>query len=240
MLASIHQPVYLPWQPYFGKIASSDVFIFLDDVQYPGGKGFFNRNCIKGVNGSILLTAPVTGKGERLSIKDQALSHGLDWQKKHWKSIASSYARAKYFPEYSPQVKSFFLDHGWLQFSEMSIAFIKLMCDLMQVKTRIQLASELVVAPQTGLDHILELLDACGADAYLSGTGEGSMRYMDVDSYKDKGIALHWHEYVQRPYPQLWGAYAPDLCILDLLFNRGPQALGDLLNCSNIRVQNAT
>lgn len=240
MLASVHQPIYLPWQPYFGKIASSDVFVFLDDVQYPGGKGFFNRNCIKGVNGSILLTAPVTGRSERLSVKDQALSTDVGWQKKHWKSIVSSYAKAKFFPDYSPPIQGFFLDQDWVKFSDMAVAFIKLICDLMHIQTRLYLASELVVAPQTGLGHILELLDACGADAYLSGTGEGSMRYMDVDSYKDKGIVLHWHEYVQRPYPQLWGAYAPDLCILDLLFNRGPQALEELLNCSNTRVQNAT
>jgi hypothetical protein len=109
------------------------------------------------------------------------------------------------------------------------------MCGLMHIETRIYLASELVATPRSGLDHILELLDACGADAYLSGTGEGSMRYMDADSYKAKGVALHWHEYAQRPYPQLWGAYVPDLCILDLLFNLGPQALEELLSCSNIK-----
>jgi len=237
MITSIHQPVYLPWQPYFGKIASSDAFIFLDDVQYPGGKGFFNRNCIKGANGSILLTAPVTGRSERLSVKEQALSTGVDWQKKHWKSIASSYAKAKFFPEYSPPIQSFFLDHEWLQFSDMAVAFIKLMCGLMHIKTRIYLASELVAAPRSGLDHILELLDACDADAYLSGTGEGSLRYMDADSYKAKGVALHWHEYAQRPYSQLWGAYVPDLCVLDLVFNLGPHALEELLGCSTIRVQ---
>ena len=32
MIAAIHQPLDLPWQPYFGKIACSDVFVFLDDV----------------------------------------------------------------------------------------------------------------------------------------------------------------------------------------------------------------
>ena len=31
---SIHQPVYLPWLGFFGKIISSDIFVILDDVQY--------------------------------------------------------------------------------------------------------------------------------------------------------------------------------------------------------------
>lgn len=31
---SIHQPQYLPWVPYFRKIEQSDLFIFLDNVDF--------------------------------------------------------------------------------------------------------------------------------------------------------------------------------------------------------------
>jgi len=34
MKIAIHQPQYLPWPGYFNKILQSDIFVFLDDVQY--------------------------------------------------------------------------------------------------------------------------------------------------------------------------------------------------------------
>lgn len=42
MIVAIHQPNYLPWLGYFQKIAQSDIFVFLDDVQFTKG-GYTNR-----------------------------------------------------------------------------------------------------------------------------------------------------------------------------------------------------
>ena len=46
MIVSVHQPQYLPWLGYFDKIAKSDVFVFLDNVQYKR-REFQNRNKIR-------------------------------------------------------------------------------------------------------------------------------------------------------------------------------------------------
>jgi hypothetical protein len=34
MIVAIHQPQYLPWLGYFGKMLTADVFCYLDTVQY--------------------------------------------------------------------------------------------------------------------------------------------------------------------------------------------------------------
>ena len=34
MIIAVHQPQYLPWLGYFDKMARSDLFVFLDNVQY--------------------------------------------------------------------------------------------------------------------------------------------------------------------------------------------------------------
>lgn len=34
---AIHQPNYLPWLGFFDKMSRSDVFVILDDVQFPKG-----------------------------------------------------------------------------------------------------------------------------------------------------------------------------------------------------------
>ena len=120
MIVAIHQPMYLPWQPYFGKIACSDVFIFLDDVQYPLKRSFFNRNIIKGVNGSILLTAPVVGRSERLLIKDICLNTEVDWQRVHWRSIIFNYSKAPFFLKYSEYFEDFYLFKQWKYLSDFN------------------------------------------------------------------------------------------------------------------------
>ena len=45
-VVAIHQPCYIPWLPFFEKIKKSDIFVFLDDVQYQKN-GWQNRNKIR-------------------------------------------------------------------------------------------------------------------------------------------------------------------------------------------------
>ena len=46
VIVSIRQPGYLPYMGFFKKIESSDIFVFLDDVQYVRGE-WENRNKIR-------------------------------------------------------------------------------------------------------------------------------------------------------------------------------------------------
>jgi len=65
MIISIHQPNYIPWLGYFEKILSSDIFVFLDNVQYE--KNYLvNRNKIRTSDGSMSLTIPVNVKHDSL------------------------------------------------------------------------------------------------------------------------------------------------------------------------------
>ena len=57
-VVAIHQPHYLPWQPYLAKVLACDVFIYLDSVQYQKN-GVQNRNQIKTSQGTKWLTVPV-------------------------------------------------------------------------------------------------------------------------------------------------------------------------------------
>ena len=93
MIVSIHQPQYMPWLPYFSKIASADTFVFLDKVQFQKN-GLHNRNELKNSNGRFWLTIPVSANlGDKLNdvkISDQR------WSKKHIKSIKINYGKSGY------------------------------------------------------------------------------------------------------------------------------------------------
>ena len=234
MIASVHQPLYLPWQPYFAKIASSDLFIFFDNVQYPGGTGFFNRNVIKGPTSPILLTAPVIGRKRLPLVKDIGLDLNQNWQASHWKTIQFNYKRAKYFNLYSVFLEEIYMKKKFTKLSDISIEIICKICNLLNFKTKFYLASELLGESRVGGENIIDLLKKVSANKYLSGLGEGSIRYMDEANYNNEGIKVFWHKYNPKPYKQLWGPHLENVCILDLLFNKGPDSLEFLMDNSSI------
>ncbi|MGJ0639235.1 WbqC family protein, partial [Xenorhabdus bovienii] len=88
MRISIHQPHYLPWLPLIYKIIISDVFVFLDHVNY-SKNDWVNRNKLKNANGSFFLTIPVKKKNGN-SIKQISIC-GDEWKSKHLKSFYYNY-----------------------------------------------------------------------------------------------------------------------------------------------------
>lgn len=94
MILSAHQPAYLPWLGYFHKIAISDVFVILDEVQFEKNS-FINRNKIKTSNGSVWMSVPINIDGHmNKTIRDMEISNKFNWRKKHWKSIYLNYKKA--------------------------------------------------------------------------------------------------------------------------------------------------
>ena len=59
--AAIMQPTYLPWMGYFDLMDQSDVFVFLDSVQFDK-RSWQQRNRIKTPTGELMLTVPVSSK----------------------------------------------------------------------------------------------------------------------------------------------------------------------------------
>ena len=64
-VVAINQPGYLPWSGFFKRIMASDVFVFLDDVQYSRGD-WDNRNKIRTSEDSMWLTVPILNKSGKL------------------------------------------------------------------------------------------------------------------------------------------------------------------------------
>ena len=57
-IVAINQPGYLPWMGFFKRIMYSDIFVFLDDVQYLK-KDWQNRNKIRTSQSWMWLSVPV-------------------------------------------------------------------------------------------------------------------------------------------------------------------------------------
>jgi hypothetical protein len=217
MIVSIHQPNYIPWIGYFYKIYKSDMFVFLDDVQYIR-RGFINRNRIKTSQGVSWLTVPVENKGKYgVNINEMKIMDDSDWKKNHLGSIEMNYKRSDYFNDFFNIFKDY-LARDNDKLSEMNMDIIKMICRLFGIKTEIILSSELK-AKGIGTERLINICKLVDADKYLSGSG-GS-KYQDEKMFEDNSIELVYSDFHEKQYKQLWGDFSGSLSVIDYIFNCG-------------------
>lgn len=82
-VVGIHQPNFFPWLGYFNKIAKSNKFVFLDNVDFPktGAGNLVNRVKILNNGNEKWLTMSINKVKSNTMIKDVIL---LDENKKNY------------------------------------------------------------------------------------------------------------------------------------------------------------
>jgi len=229
MIVSIHQPNYLPWLGYFSKIKQSDLFILFDDVQFPRGKKHFgHRNRIKtNFNASKWLTVPIQNKSDMVSFNDTDINYSLDWNKEHLRLIEIFYKEAPHFNKYFTDISELLLKE-YANLTELSKKLIVYFMKELKINTEVKLSSDFGGVGLTGSDKIFNILEKVRSYAhtveYISGSGEGSRRYIEEGEFKKRRINLHWQEYEHPVYNQLFNGFMPYLSVIDLLFNEGKES----------------
>ena len=226
MIVGIHQPNFLPWLGYFYKIAKSDVFVLLDNVQYTKNS-FINRNRIKTSQGAMWLTVPVRIKGRfGQLIKDVEINDTVDWQKKHLGTLGANYGKARFFEAIFQGLKTIYYADDWSNLCELNVRLLEWVLSLLKLEKRIVRASDLNVKGES-TRLLVSIVKAVGGDVYLSGFG--GAKYQEEELFKQEGIELQYYEFNHPVYPQLWSDFVPNLSIIDLLFNCGPESLDIIL-----------
>lgn len=212
---SAHQPAYLPWLGYFDKIKRSDVFVFLDSVQYEKNS-FTNRNKIKTANGTTWLTLPVIKTNHfEMVISDMMLDTRYNWEKKHLNSIYYAYKKAPNFEKLYPQLEKLY-SVPYEKLVDVTWAHLQFWLKVLEIKTEIVFSSTLNVTSKKS-DFVFDLCKAVGANYYISGAmGRG---YMEVDKFARAGIQVEFQDYHHKSYPQLHGEFVPNMGIVDFAMN---------------------
>jgi hypothetical protein len=214
----IIQSNYLPWRGYFDFIASVDLFIVLDDVQYSTG-AWRNRNRIKTPAGPQWITVPVRHRLGTL-VQDTAIDYRRDWMRDHRRSIAQNYARAPFTEDALAMLEAAYAAAP-ATISELNVDLLRRVCGYLEIGTPLRLSAEF---PSTGTktERLIGLLSAAGATTYVS--GPNARAYLDEAQFTSAGIRLEYKAYDYRPYPQLWGPYDGAVSVIDLIANCGPGA----------------
>ena len=234
MILAANQPYFCPFPGFFYKIHLCDVFVILDEVQFPQGTTWITRNRFKNDQGALWLTVPVWKKGLGLQqISDVKICHEGRWHKKHVESLRSAYVHAPYFGEHLDFVKEIFSpNHQTIL--QCNLEVIRYLARRLEIGTKIVLLSELDIKARGNL-LLVKICKSLGASKFLAQSA--AAKYIDEEQFKAAAIRLDYFKYPSPIYPQLWGDFIPNLSAFDLIFNCGPKARDILIGSASGRVK---
>ena len=224
---SIHQPVYLPWLGFFGKIISSDIFVILDDDQYEKN-GWQNRNKIRTFDGDSWLTIPVKTKSGTL-LKDVLIDNSSNWAKKHSKSIIFNYSKTPFFNEFWKEL-GYFYSKQFGSLIELNIEMIKLFLQKFNINTELILSSKLDIHSHSS-ERIIDICKNLSAKQYISGMG--GKDYLKVEDFNKNNIKVKFQNFQHPSYKQMYEPFYPNMAAIDLIFNTGENSENILKKAKN-------
>jgi len=212
---AIHQPNYIPWLGYFYKIYQSEIFVFLDDVQF-SNQGLHNYHFIKTPNGPVRLRIPVIQTlGDK--INEVKIRNESDWHKNHLNQLYANYRRTSYFEEvYSDFSRLLTESHEYL--TSLNISIIEFICKKLGITFHFIRSSELNLNSVKEA-KIIDVCNARGGTIYLSGTG--ARAYQNEADFLKNGIQLKYSEYKIFEYHQEFPGFQSNVSVLDFLMNCG-------------------
>jgi len=218
VIVGIHQPNFMPWLGYFYKISRSDVFIFLDDVQFQKtGSNYTNRVSLN-INGkSAYFTVPVKRKHGFWKINETEFANNK-WKKKLITTLQSCYAKAPFFKIHKDLVFDL-IGFEAENLAEYNINFIQNIAKEFGFNANFVKSSDLNVN-STSTQRLIDLIKKVGGNVYLS--GKGGDNYQDPQMFKKESIKLIYNTVPQIEYKQLnTQRFIPGLSIVDSIFNVG-------------------
>lgn len=190
---------------YFGPVQWYQKLYRSDEVQIERYESFLkqtyrNRCLIATTQGVQALTVPVEHHNCQF-IRDLRISYHGNWRHLHWNALQSAYGESPFFEYYQDDIRPFFEKH-WTFLFDFNEEIREKMCELIDIQPKVSSTSKFVA--------------------------------QHTDSIKDyRNVITPKHpvpdsDFVSKPYYQVYqqkNGFLPNLSILDLLFNMGPESI---------------
>lgn len=218
MKCAIMQPTYLPWSGYFNLIASVDVFVFLDDVQYER-QSWQNRNRVLVGGKAHWLTVPAVRLELSQAFNTVRVDDTQGWRKKHLQLLEQTYGKHPHGPE-ALDVVRMIADPAVTGLADLNMRLIREFSRRLGLAPRFARSSELGIQGQRS-ERLLKICEHFGCGDYLSPVG--SAEYLAEDKVFDAApVKLSFQKFKAEPYPQRkCPAFVESLSIVDVAANLG-------------------
>jgi len=193
---------YFPPVQYYSKIVK-DENVLIEQYEHYGKQSFRNRCDIYGANGKLTLSVPVI-KGARLKIltRDIRIEYVEDWRKVHFKGIESAYRKSPFYEYYIDDIEPLFSKkHKYLL--DLNNNILEVVNEILEINPSIKMTEDYIK-------------DTEGMDDWREGIHPKKSRQKEDKSF------------IATPYTQVFSdklGFEPNLSVLDLIFNLGPEAI---------------
>jgi hypothetical protein len=220
-LVAIHQPNFFPWLGYFDKIRRADVFIFLDEVDYPrAGSGsmgsWCNRVRIVIQGEARWLTCPVKRMPLGAPIKAAQIDDGQRWRGKLLSTLATNYRKAARYAVAMTFIEAL-VNVPETNLAAFNVAAIQAIAARLGLSTRFMRQSELTASGQA-TELLVSLVKSVNGDAYLAGGGASS--YQQDELFVARSVRLVRQDFSPNCYGDP-ARFIPGLSIIDYLMHDG-------------------
>lgn len=193
---------YFPPVQYFSKLLSGYPVV-IEKHEHYGKQSYRNRCTILTSNGLLNLAVPVVkGVFPQVPITEVKIAYNMPWQKLHLKAIESAYRRSPFYEYYIDELTPFFTTrHTHLY--DFNLQIMRVLCRLVQIPFQIAESDSYQRTPSDVAD-------------FRSGIHPKRSRQKPDP------------EFTQVAYAQVFSEkfdFQPNLSILDLLFNMGPDTI---------------
>lgn len=225
----IHQPNFFPWLGYFDKIVRSDVFILLDDVQFPKtGGGWSNRvKLLVGSEGNWVTAAIDRNFSGTRNINEMNYLANNPWRDKIKKTLEFNYKKHPFYAETMDWFEPLLLNEE-SNIAAYNMHLIRTIVQLLGLgEDKLKVASALAAQGQSN-ERLCSLTRLVGGTVYMCGGGADG--YQDEAVFAEHGLELRFQSFKHPVYPQKGSKeFVAGLSVVDACMNLGLEGTSALL-----------
>lgn len=229
-IAAIHQPSFFPWLGFFNKVVRSNVFVILDNVQFPKTGGYWANRVKFIISGKAeWITVPIKRNySGTKNINEIEIDNSRIWNEKALKSIEVNYKKAPYFNEIYPYAETLVSNPG-NDLTKFNLSIINSICSLLGIDTSHFILGSSLETSGNSTDLLISIVKKTDCNIYMC--GGGASKYQEDEKFQSNGIKLLYQNFKHPVYPQFnTGEFIPGLSILDTLMNCGIAGTKKIIN----------
>lgn len=237
---AIFPTAYFPCISYVARLLADDApVIEIFDTYHK--QTYRNRCHVMTANGVQMLSVPVKQvNGNHTMTKDMVISTVEPWQQIHRRCLESAYMSSPYFEHYYSYLSPIFEQH-FEKLIDLNDAALKAILKMLKVKKEISYTSDYVKEAEEDFRNVFVKWNP---ESWLMKVSDGALRLRSVPeetgALRLRSAAPQSTSFnsatpqatIQKSYYQVFEnkfPFAPDLSVLDLIFNEGPETM-DYIN----------